>query len=380
MEFAYREIQGCRLAVTNHAQCNLRSWSHLRYSNLQGATVHDLLPVKFGDYVAGFEAAAACRRIRRDLGNDCPGGIRQIEEVCIVWRDIIHANAEIAVFDFAVFDDLFGCGARNLRGNREARAGKGAAVRDDEGVYADQFAMRVHQRSAGVSGIDGGVGLNVAARLARVIRVGIRPVNRADDATGDRELEVAEWAAKSQHSLSRLQFRRVSPRDGGKVGRVHFEHGNVGQFVDADYLRVQSAAIVQRHPDLCGAIHHVIVGHNVSVRRDDDAASHAVFDLRLEGLLKHGPEELLQARRKALNRAGGRLAGATRGDCDVDHGGSYARSNRLHGTIERSERRNAVVVERRSGVNVAVTGEDYGAQCERSHYRCRSGKHFCVCY
>ena len=97
--------------------------------------------------------------------------------------------------------------------------------------------------------------------------------------------------------MSRLQLRRVAPHDGGKVGRVHLEHRDVGQLADADNLRVQCAAIVQRHPYLRGAIHHVVVGHNVSVRRDDDAASHAMLNLRLLGLLKHGPEKLLQARR-----------------------------------------------------------------------------------
>ena len=54
---------------------------------------------------------------------------------------------------------------------------------------------------------------------------------------------------------------------------------------------------------LRGAIHHVVVGDDVSVRRDDDAASHSMLNLRLRGLLLHRPEELLQSWRKALHLA-----------------------------------------------------------------------------
>ena len=154
--------------------------------------------------------------------------------------------------------------------------------------------MRIHQRAAGVAGIDGRVGLDVAARLARIIRIGIGPVDGADDAAGDRELEVAEGAAKGKHGLAGFQLGRVSPDDGGKVGCVHLEHGKIGELVDADDLRVQDAAIIQRHLDLRGAIDHMVVGDDVAVRRDDDAASHAMLDLRLGGLLEHGPKELLQ--------------------------------------------------------------------------------------
>ncbi len=34
------------------------------------------------------------------------------------------------------------------------------AVSDDGGVDADQFAAIVHQRAAGIAGVDGGVGLD----------------------------------------------------------------------------------------------------------------------------------------------------------------------------------------------------------------------------
>ncbi len=92
----------------------------------------------------------------------------RLKKLRVLGRHVVHADAEIAVVDAAGLDDLVGGGLDDLRGNGEARAGEGAAAGDDEGVDADQFAMRIHQRSAGVAGVDGGVGLDEVAGLAAV--------------------------------------------------------------------------------------------------------------------------------------------------------------------------------------------------------------------
>ena len=55
--------------------------------------------------------------------------------------------------DRAVLDDGVGGGVGDLRRNGKARAGERAAVGDDEGVDADQFAMGIDQRAAGVAGL-----------------------------------------------------------------------------------------------------------------------------------------------------------------------------------------------------------------------------------
>jgi len=46
-----------------------------------------------------------------------------------------------------VLDQLLGCGARDLGGNGEP-ARRMSAVGDDEGVDADQFAVRIDERAA----------------------------------------------------------------------------------------------------------------------------------------------------------------------------------------------------------------------------------------
>ena len=207
-----------------------------------------------------------------------PDGVRQVEEAGVVGRHVVHADAEIAVVHRAGLDDLLGRGPGDLRGNGEAGAGKRAAVGDDEGVDADQLAVRIHQRAAGVAGIDGRVGLNKVAGLARIVGVRIGPVERADDAARDRELEVAEGTAEGQHGLAGMQLGRVAPGNAGQVVRVDLDDGEVVELVHAHQLGGEDAAVVERDANLRCAVHHVVVGDDVAVGRDDDAAADAVLE------------------------------------------------------------------------------------------------------
>jgi len=59
---------------------------------------------------------------------------------------------------------------------------------------------RVHQSSAGISGIDGSIGLDELARLAPVAGVRIGTVERADDAARHREA-VSVGIAEREHRL-----------------------------------------------------------------------------------------------------------------------------------------------------------------------------------
>ena len=103
----------------------------------------------------------------------------------ILRRNVVHADTEVSVVDLAVLDQLIGGGAHDLRGNCESCARERAAIGDDEGVDANQLAVCVDQRAARVAGIDCGIGLDKVARLARVVRVRIRPVDGAHNSARD---------------------------------------------------------------------------------------------------------------------------------------------------------------------------------------------------
>ena len=171
-------------------------------------------------------------------------------------------------------------GPDDLRRNRESHSGESAGRRDQEGVDPDHFAAGIDQRSAGVAWIDGRVRLDELARLAGIGRVRIGAVHGADDAARYRETESVR-IAEGQHGLSGPNFFRVAPGSAGQIGGVHFQDRQVGQRIGADQFRFQDAPIAGGHADVDGSIDHVIVGDDVAVGRDHDAAAHAVLDLGL---------------------------------------------------------------------------------------------------
>jgi hypothetical protein len=179
--------------------------------------------------------------------------------------------------------------------------------------------------------------------------------------------------------------------------RVDLDDGEVGELVDADDASLQDAAVVEGDLDLRGSVDDVVVGDDVAVRRDDDAAADAVLKLRLlRGLhllttLSAGAaeaEELGEAGRQTLRSLlgalvvhafGGILLGRLGGDGDVDDGGGDAGGECLHGVVGGGEGGYAVVVERRGGdhVGVDVAGvEEEGCAEDGDGGRCGGDREF----
>jgi hypothetical protein len=358
---AYGEIDGAGLAVAEDAELDLGAGGYIRDGDLELAAVENLLAVELGDDVSAFKAGVRGGGVGCDLGDDGPGGVLEVEEVGVFRGDVVNADAEVAVVDAAGLDDLLRDGVGDLSGDGEAGAGEGAAVGDDEGVDADEFTVGVDEGSAGVAGVDGGVGLDVAAGLAGVVGVGVLTVDGADDAAGDGELEVAEGAAEGEDGLAGLETGGVAPGDGGEIVRVDLDDGEVGELVDADDLGVQDAAVMESDLDLRGSVDDVVVGDDVAVGRDDDAAAYAVLKLWLLRYLELAAAVAAEA--EELGEAGGELlrvyalhAGAVGvdglglgfgGDGDVDDGWGDAGGELLHGAVGGGEGGDAVVVQRR---------------------------------
>ena len=80
-----------------------------------------------------------------------------------------------------------------------------AAVADDSGVDADEFAAGVHQRAAGISGIDGGIGLNEVLVVVRALDVESPAAGGADDAHRDC-LADPEWITNCEHDVTDTQL------------------------------------------------------------------------------------------------------------------------------------------------------------------------------
>src|SRR5689334_4573842 len=127
-----------------------------------------------------------------------------MEESSVLRSHVVDAHADSRVLNLAIFEQRIHHRPRNLRWNGKAHACEASRGRDQERIDADDFAVRIHQRPAGISGINGRVRLDEFTRLARVVTVRIWAVQRAHDAASHGKTEV-EWIAERQYGLSGLQ-------------------------------------------------------------------------------------------------------------------------------------------------------------------------------
>src|SRR3954471_8799157 len=98
-----------------------------------------------------------------------------------------------------------------------------------------------------------------------------------------------------------MQPGGVTKRNAGQVSCIHFDDRQVGEWIAADELRGQNPAITHGHADIHCSVDHMLIGHDVTIRRDDHTASQTMLDSGL--LLRHlelmtelaskGTEELL---------------------------------------------------------------------------------------
>ena len=125
-----------------------------------------------------------------------------------------------------------------------------AARGGDGGVDADDLAPQVDQRAAGVAGVDRRVGLHgvdVGELVVRVAR-GDRPVERADDAGGDRRAQ-PERRAEGDHRVADVQRLRGAERRRRQVRALLDEQdGEVVGRAAADDARRRSGCRPGRRP------------------------------------------------------------------------------------------------------------------------------------
>jgi hypothetical protein len=145
VERAYLEVHRLCVAIADDAKSDGVARSDSADSNLEAASIDNLLTIKLNDNVTALQACTAGRRIGRDLRNDRTVGVRQMEEAGVVGCDVVHADAKVAVLRAAGLDDGFSSCTHDLRGDGEASACEGAAVGDDEGVDAYELTVCVDE-------------------------------------------------------------------------------------------------------------------------------------------------------------------------------------------------------------------------------------------
>ncbi len=218
---------------------------------------------------------------------------REVEELAGVLVDRLgkDADAQPAPDDLALVLELEDDFLSHVRGDGEADADAPAAHApgQDVAVDADDLALHVDERPAGVAPVDGRVGLDevlvVVVAQAELAALG------ADDPRRDGVLH-AEGIADGQDPFSDLDLGRVAELgEGGGLG-FDLDQGDVGLGVGPDDLGRIFVSLDGEDLDLLGVLDDVVVGQDVAVGADEEARS---LHGRLEflGPLARAAEEAL---------------------------------------------------------------------------------------
>ena len=159
---------------------------------------------------------------------------------------------------------------RGIGRNIEADADRTAGRRIDRGIDADHIAVDVERRSAGIALVDGRIDLDVI-----VIRSGadITAAGRNDA----RRYGAAETEriADGNHPVADLRLLAGEIDEGEVLLALDLDHREIGLRIGADNLRRINRAVVGGNLDRLGVIDHVVVGHRIAVRRDEEAGAFA---------------------------------------------------------------------------------------------------------
>ena len=280
--------------------------------------VGDFLAVELRHHVAVLQPGLVRRSVCNHVADERAGWRFEVEFLRERRRDVLNHDAQITAGDVAIFDKAFHHGAGQIGRDGKPNALAAARITQDGGVDADQPAVNVHQRTAGISRIDGRVGLD---EILVILDTHVAAVLCADDAFGNC-LAYAKGIAHGQHDIADLHIAAVGQRDDGQTVRVNFHDRDVGLGIAPDDFGGELAPIRQRDFHFFGPVHDVVVGEDITVLGDDHAGAEAVFNSRAHGLRRQHPAKLVakklpQGVWQPLHRR--ILPGG--GDLDLDHGG-----------------------------------------------------------
>ena len=135
-----------------------------------------------------------------------------------------------------------------------------ACLRIEHGVDADKFATCVHQGTARVARIDGGISLNERFYAILIERASLCAYNTCGNCIGK-----VERVAYSQYPFAHLDILAVGNGDGRQVLAVYLYECKVGSLVGTDDASRIFLVVVKCYGELVGISHNVVVGNDISI-------------------------------------------------------------------------------------------------------------------
>src|ERR1019366_1732224 len=228
--------------------------------------------------VALQQAAALRRAVGADVAHQRAVRLFLAEGLGHGRRDVLRDDPQIGARHFPVLEYLVHDRAGQVHGNGETDALIAfGTVREDGGIDADQFTAMVDQRSAGVAGGDGRVGLD---EVFVGFNAQVGATGGADNSHGHGFAD-AEGIADRESVVADLDLGRVADHDGRQSGSVDLEDGDIGLGIGADDAGFELALVGEGHFDVRGFVDDMIVGEDVTLGADDHAGAEPLLTLFL---------------------------------------------------------------------------------------------------
>ena len=229
----------------------------------------DVLAVEAQDHVADLDPGLGRGVALEHLGDQCAARPVEREPLRDLVGDALDPDPEPAAPGAAEFAKLVDHRLGEVRRDREPDADAAARRREDGGVDADQLALHIEKRSAGIAAVDRRVGLDEI-----VIGAGVDvAMMRRNDARAHAAAE-PERVPDRQHPVTDAGCVRIAELD-RRQRRRRFdpEHGDIGLGVASHHLRLEPGPVLQDDDDLVGLGNDVVVGHDQPRSIDDEAGT-----------------------------------------------------------------------------------------------------------
>ena len=166
----------------------------------------------------------------------------------------------IALFDQLVGDFLDG-GGRDGEA-QTLHAGAAGEITHFHGVDADDLAVAVDQRAAGIAGIQGGIGLDQGHGPSPGGNI---PVNGGHDAVGHGAPQLhAQRIADGHHTVAHPEHGGIAELGRDEVLGLNVQHRQVRDGVGTHQGGREAALIGQQHGDGSGSLDHMGIGHHIA--------------------------------------------------------------------------------------------------------------------
>ena len=240
---------------------------------VQVVHVADRRVADLGDDVTHLKASLFRGAARLDRADE--HALRDIVAVLLrhLCGHVLRCDANVRlVGHIAVGHNVLDHGEHIVDGDGEADALNGGVgvARILRGHNADDLAVAVEERAAGVAGVDGAIDLDHVEGLAVHID---RAVHAGDDALRHREGQLAERVADRGDRLADLHAAGLSDHDRLEIRALDLDDGDVVILVAADDGGIIGRAVVGRDLDGARTLDDVIVGEDVAVLGDEKAAA-----------------------------------------------------------------------------------------------------------